>query len=197
MMTVTPGMMFLVVGPSGAGKDSLIEGARQRLADDPMPIIFPQRTVTRPLEAVGEDHHSVTHCEFDELVSSGAFCLHWRAHGHGYGIPGVIAHQVDNGINAVINVSRTVITDARLRFSRLRIVNVTAPPRILAQRLASRGREDADQIRSRLERANASLPGGPDVVTLDNGDDLDTGITRFVAILAEAAGDRPYPPAKG
>ena len=64
------GNFFFVVGPSGAGKDSLIDGARQQL--DPAQFIFAKRTITRPADSGGEAHQACTQSEFDQLSSTHA-----------------------------------------------------------------------------------------------------------------------------
>ena len=136
-------MLVLVVGPSGAGKDTLLDAARQALADDPR-FSFVRRVITRPADAGGEAHESVT----EEHFAARDFALQWQAHGLRYGIP---ADAIKAGAVAVANVSRTVIADAARRFP-VRVIEVTAPPDILAARLASRGREDAADVATRLAR---------------------------------------------
>src|SRR3954452_5276441 len=127
-------MLVLVVGPSGAGKDTLLDAARQALADDTR-FRFVRRVITRPADAGGEAHEAVTEAEF----AARDFALQWQAHGLRYGIP---AEAIEERVVAVANVSRTVIAEAARRF-RVRVIEVTAPPDVLASRLASRGREDA------------------------------------------------------
>ncbi len=83
-MSLAP--LILVVGPSGAGKDALIDGARQRLTATGA-FYLTRRVVTRPLSAGGEDHESVTAERFREMQAAGAFLLSWNAHGLAYGIP--------------------------------------------------------------------------------------------------------------
>jgi phosphonate metabolism protein PhnN/1,5-bisphosphokinase (PRPP-forming) len=120
-------MLVLVVGPSGAGKDTLLEAARQALADDPR-FRFVRRVITRPAEAGGEAHEAVTETEF----ATRDFALQWQAHGLRYGIP---ADAIGDAIITVANVSRLVIAEAAQRFP-IRVIEVTAAPEILAVRLA-------------------------------------------------------------
>lgn len=174
--------LILVVGPSGAGKDSLMDGACARLAAQGR-FHFARRVVTRPADAGAEDHDSVTPGQFARMDAAGAFLLSWAAHGLGYGVLRSVDDQRHNGVAVVANVSRQVVDHARCRHAPVGVVVVTAPPAILAQRLASRGREDAEDIRHRLERAATPLPEGEDVVVVANDTNLSVGIDRFVAAL--------------
>ncbi|WP_207482682.1 phosphonate metabolism protein/1,5-bisphosphokinase (PRPP-forming) PhnN [Arenibaculum pallidiluteum] len=176
------GLLFLVVGPSGVGKDSLIDGARRRLAGDPR-IVMPARVVTRPAGAGGEDHLAMSEAAFAAAEAQGAFCLSWRAHGLAYGIPASAAEALAAGRSVVANVSRAVIPEARRRLAPLRVVAVTAPAEILAARLHARAREDAAAIAARLARADAGAIDGPDVLVLRNAGSLEDGISRFTALL--------------
>lgn len=175
------GPLILVVGPSGAGKDSLIEGARRTLADDPG-IHFVRRTVTR-LASADEDHDTLSMAEFAAAERAGAFLLSWRAHGLAYGIPGVVEDYRRRAVAVVANASRAVVDQARLRWPPVRIVAVTAPVEVLAQRLRQRGREDGDAAAGRLAQAAITLPTGPDVVTVTNSGTLDEGRAAFVVAL--------------
>ena len=152
------GVLVLVVGPSGAGKDTLLQAARQTLADDPR-FRFVRRVITRPADAGGEAHEAVTEAEF----ATRDFALQWQAHGLRYGIP---ADAIAGGVVAVANVSRTVIADAVLNFP-VRVIEVTAPPDILMERLASRGREAAADIATRLARS-VTVPDHVSVETVLN-----------------------------
>ncbi|MDX6748671.1 phosphonate metabolism protein/1,5-bisphosphokinase (PRPP-forming) PhnN [Geminicoccaceae bacterium 1502E] len=178
------GVLFLVVGPSGAGKDSVIDGARRQLAET-RSIEFPRRFVTRPAEAGGEDHLPLCDETFARMEAAGAFALSWRAHGLAYGVPASIAQDLATGRSVVVNVSRAVIDEARRLFQPLRVLVVTAPPAVLAARLASRGREDAADIEARLARGGRYELAGSDVVTLINDGPLETAIERCVALLRE------------
>jgi len=174
------GLLVLVVGPSGAGKDTLIGYCRERLCGDPA-VVFPRRVVTRQ-ESAHEDHHTVDHADFDKEVACGAYALHWRAHGLGYGVPASIHDDLARGRCVVVNVSRTVVAEARLRFRPLRIALVTAPPEVLAARLAARGRESAADVDSRIARAPASVVG-EDVVVIDNSGFVEEAGDRLLAVI--------------
>lgn len=169
-------MLVLVVGPSGAGKDTLLDAARRALAGDTR-VRFVRRVITRPADAGGEDHESVTDAEF--LARD--FALHWQAHGLRYGIPTDIADDLANGRIVVANVSRAIIADAARRFP-ARAIEVTAPPSILAARLAARGREAAADTATRLAR-NMAIPHDVPLSIVVNDGTIDQGAERFVAAL--------------
>jgi len=173
-------MLVLVVGPSGAGKDTLLEGARTVLAGDAR-FRFVRRVITRPAEAGGETHEAVTEAVF----AARAFALSWGAHGLRYGIPLDIAADLAAGRVVVANVSRNIIAEAAERFP-VRVIEVTAPRAVLASRLAARGRETAADIAGRLARSVA-LPAGVPVDVVMNDAGVTDGITRFVATLIRAA----------
>ena len=174
-------MLICVVGPSGAGKDTLLDAARQALADDHR-FHFVRRVITRPAGAGGEAHEAVTEAEFAQRN----FALQWQAHGLSYGIP---AAAINDVAAVVASLSRTVIADAASRFP-VHIIEVTAPPEILAKRLASRRREGPAEIAERLART-VPLPPDIPVDTVVNDGSLELGITRFLDALNRAVSDAP------
>lgn len=179
-------MLVPVVGPSGAGKDTLMAGARAALEGDAR-FLFARRCITRPAEAGGEDHSPMTEPDFEALREAGGFALWWRAHGLLYGIPVAVARALEEGRVVVANLSRTVLAEAASRYP-LRILNITAPLPVLAARLAARGREDAADIAARLAR-EAALPPGLPVETVMNDSTVAEGTARVLAALNRAAAD--------
>jgi ribose 1,5-bisphosphokinase len=176
------GVLILVVGPSGAGKDTLIGGAAEALRDDPR-FVFPRRIITRPQDAGGEPHIAQSPEAFAEAEKAGAFALSWRAHDLAYGIPGSIRADLRAGRHVVVNVSRSVIDQARQRFPGVQVIAVSVPREVLAQRLTARGREDAADIARRLERAQGFRLEGSDIHALGNDGPLEQGNARMVALL--------------
>jgi len=179
------GHLVLVVGPSGAGKDSLIDAARRALAGHPQ-FDFPHRIITRPSDPGSEEHATLSEAEFARQRDAGAFFLSWGAHGLHYALPGAIADALAHGRTVVANVSRAVIEEARRKHPATTVVVVTAPPAVLAERLKARGREDAAAVEGRLARA-AAEPDGPGVVTLMNDGPLEVAVERFLQVLKAPA----------
>ncbi len=191
-------MLVPVVGPSGAGKDTLMEAARERLARDTR-FVFARRHITRPAEAGGEDHLPLSVVEFRRMQQEGGFALWWEAHGLLYGIPAAMEVAMAEGRVVVANLSRTVLAEAASRYP-MRILNITAPLPVLAARLAARGRESADDIAARLAR-EAALPASLPVDTVLNDGTVEQGVARVLDALNRAAADarpagraRPAPP---
>lgn len=181
------GVFVAVVGPSGAGKDSLIAAARAALAGDPR-FLFVRRVVTRPAEAELEDHGSLSEAGFAEAAARGSFAAVWRAHGLSYGIPARARDHVRAGGVAVANCSRAALGEIANAFPALEIVLVTAEPAVLAARLAGRGRESAADIEERLRRQVEDFPGRERAVLIDNGGRLEDAAARFIAVLRGFAG---------
>ena len=178
-------MLVLVVGPSGVGKDTLIAYCRSRLTGDEG-FVFARRAVTRPAGDSSEDHDAMSEEVFQRNAADGDFAIHWRAHGLGYGLPASVEDDLALGRTVVVNVSRSVIEDARRRYRRVTIVSVTAPRNILAGRLHGRGREAGDDIDQRLARAETLYVGGSDVVHLDNSGPIEHAGEAMLRILRKS-----------
>lgn len=178
------GRLFAVVGPSGAGKDTLIAAAKAARPD----LFVARRVITRPTSAGGEDFVGVDAARFAQMQAAGAFALVWRAHGLSYGIPADILTARAEGRDVVFNGSRAALPLALARFADLRVILVTAPPAVLAQRLAGRGRETAEDIARRLTRAGFALPEGIAAIEVQNGGTLAEGVANFLAALQPPSG---------
>ena len=182
---IGPGRLVLVVGPSGAGKDTLIAGARAACAGDPS-VVFPQRVVTRP-PSEAEHHETVSAELFAQRVADGAFALWWDAHGNRYGISSAIDDDIRSGRTVVCNVSRTIIGYARRRYASVVTVLVTAPPSVLQQRLAARARpSDGDPARRMARTAELNRSEEADVVIKNVGRSA-VGIRRLVAAIRDSS----------
>ena len=177
-------VLFLVVGPSGVGKDSLIDGAKAALEGNPR-FVFPRRTITRAADAGGEVHHTISESDFETEEVAGSFALSWRAHGLAYGILKTIVDDLAADRSVIVNVSRSILDQARQNFPSLRVISIRASEPVLAKRLAERDREGEADIRERLDRAKAYDVTGSDVIELVNDETVKIAVERFVAILRE------------
>ena len=181
---IGPGRLVLVVGPSGAGKDTLIDLARAAFHDDPW-VVFPRRVVTRA--AAGEPHDTMDVQTFERAARAGAFALTWNAHDLRYGIPSDIDADIRAGRTVVCNVSRAIVAQARERYAEVRVVLVTAPAEILAARLASRGRGSDGDLAKRLARGDAFANFAADCVIENVGVPEDCAAAFMSAIGAAAS----------
>jgi ribose 1,5-bisphosphokinase len=163
---IGPGRVVLVVGPSGAGKDTVLREVRNRLAGDAR-FVFPRRIVTREANAA-EDHDTVTPAAFDAQLERGAFALHWQAHGLSYGIPASMDEAVRRGATVVFNASRGVVPVVRARYRNAAVVLIDAPLGIRAERLAARDRESSAEVAARLERVAAGFSAEDSDLVIDN-----------------------------
>lgn len=168
-MSVRPppaeGTFVAVVGPSGAGKDSLIAYARQRMDGR---VFFPRRFITRAPGDPSEHHISVSEDEYARAAERGDFALRWSAHDTHYALPRSIDAQLRGDGVVVANISRTVIALAHARFSRVVTVFVSVSIDVQRHRLQARARENTDQITARLSRTEALPTTATRLILIDN-----------------------------
>lgn len=174
-----PGRLIAVVGPSGVGKDSLIDGISRQLPT----LSVVRRFVTRAPGLGGENYMSVTEPEYHRLVHEGAFCLHWSAHGLYYGVPTKVLENVRTGDHSVVNLSRSVLTAAAEVFPTLKVLYLTAKPETRAKRLKMRGRESDSGISRRLAASEKPLPDELDIATINNDGLLSEAVNAAVVAL--------------
>lgn len=162
---IGPGRLVLVVGPSGAGKDTLLGLAKAACADD-RDIVFARRIVTREA-SVFEDNEQVSLEAFRQALAQEAYAMHWEAHGHCYALPRAIDDDIRAGHTLIANVSRTVIGAARRAYADVAVVSITAPPQVLAERLAMRARGSDGKIEQRLGRTVDDAASAPDFTIMN------------------------------
>jgi ribose 1,5-bisphosphokinase len=181
---IGPGRLILVVGPSGAGKDTLLGLVKAACADDPN-IVFPRRVITREA-SVSEDNEEVSRDAFRQALARNEYAVHWEAHSHCYALSRTIDDELRAGRTVIANVSRTVVAAMRRAYADVVVISITAPSQVLAERLAMRGRSSDGNIEHRLGRTVDDISAAPDV-TIVNVDSAEYHARQFVRIIK---GDR-------
>lgn len=175
--------LIYVMGPSGAGKDSLLSATKTLLQG--APVAFVRRYITRPA-ARGEWHIPVSEERFAHLEEDGAFSLTWHSHGLFYGIPASAGLALANGITLVVNGSREALGRAFSCYPTLVPVLVDVKLDVLRTRLEGRGRESGAALEERLARASMPLPqvpGMPTPLRIDNSGSLNDAAATFAKMV--------------
>lgn len=177
------GRLFYVIGPSGSGKDSLMNYAREKLVTHRR-IVFAHRYITRPPELAGENHIYFNKTEFVAKEQQGFFAMQWNSHGWYYGIGKEINLWQAQGFDVVINGSREYLDIALAKEPGIRIVLIKTATPVLRERLKKRQRESAAEIELRLKRADLfNRIDHPNVMVLSNDGALDKAGEAFCALL--------------
>jgi len=177
---IGPGRLVAVVGPSGAGKDTLIAGARAAFRDEKA-VVFPRRVITRP-PTDSEDNGTLKDAAFDRAVENGLFAFWWQAHGLKYGIPRIIEDDIRAGRVIVCNVSRAIVNELRTKYACVEVVLVTAPADVLATRLVGRARESDRLIMQRIKRRIPLADLAADH-TIENTGTVESAVDTLLAVI--------------
>jgi ribose 1,5-bisphosphokinase len=178
--------IIYVMGPSGAGKDSVLRYARKRVGGR-HPVVFAHRYITRPPTPDDENHIALSETEFDLRHARGLFAMSWTAHGLRYGIGAEIAPWREAGLVVVVSGSRDHFQQALGSAADVIPVVVTANPVTIAARLAARGREDERAIAARLGRGKAFSISHEALVTIDNSGPVERAGEQLTELLIAAA----------
>ncbi|MEL5299784.1 ribose 1,5-bisphosphokinase [Serratia nevei] len=174
--------LIYLMGPSGAGKDSLLAALR---ADADRAPLVAHRYITRPADAGCENHIALSEPEFLRRRAKGLFALDWQAHQQRYAFGIEVDLWLLQGIDVAVNGSRAHLPQAQQRYgAQLLPVCLQVSAAVLRRRLQDRGRESAEQIEQRLARAaeyQQILPAGCRV--LHNDGPLDDTLAALLALL--------------
>lgn len=180
--------IIYVMGPSGAGKDTILRRARAMLSPRDR-VAFAHRYITRTSDPSRENNVELSAAEFEVRRDAGLFAFDWHAHGYSYGVGVEIEDWRDKGFTVVVSGSRAHFAGLA-RSPALVPVVITAREDALAQRLAARGQESPDAILERLRR-RPEPPADVGMTVIDNSSSPEVATADFVALLRTPPG---WPP---
>jgi guanylate kinase len=183
--------VFVITGPSGVGKGTLIRGLLARLPELELSVSATTRA-PRAGEQDAIDYHFLTDEQFDERIKKGHFVEHAAYSGRRYGtLRTELQHRLDHGIPVVLEIE---VQGARqVRSAMPEAVQVfIAPPssEALKARLIGRGTDTPDQVAKRLETAERELEAQPEFAHVIVNDRLEQAIDELVAIVRSELSDR-------
>lgn len=179
------GTLFLLIGNSGAGKDSLIQWVLQAWPPEKARLYVPTRVITRPPSPETEGFESISEEEFHQMTDSGAFSLQWQSYGNYYGVPKEIEAKLAKGHPVLVNVSRQIVDATRKRFPKVKVIFVKVPFIITEERIRARGREKKACLKERIERAKKNPEFSTADFVIDNSGSIEIAGKRLLGILIE------------
>jgi len=183
-MSATETKVFVITGPSGVGKGSLISRLRSQVPEIELSVSATTRT-PRQGEAAGIDYHFLSPEDFERRVEEGEFLEHARYSGNRYGtLRSEVEGRLAAGHPVVLEIE---VQGARqIRTTMPEAVQVfIAPPGIesLRQRLESRGTDEQSAIEARLKVAVEELAAQGEFPHQVVNDDLDRAAGELEAIV--------------
>ena len=179
------GRLFFFVGPSGAGKDTLLQWVQTRIPER-AGLVFAQRTITRPQQP-GDLHEAVDHNTFWRLAAAGQFAMTWEVNGVCYGVRRSIEAALKAGRDVVINGSREYVPQLQRRFPQAQVIWLDADEALLRDRITARGRESGPALLRRISRAAEFVPpeDSSQVIRIDNSGQLEVAGHQILNLLAK------------
>ncbi len=177
-----PGILILVVGNSGSGKDSIISEVVKNFPSNLKEIHLARRYITRPVSKT-EDNIAITPKLFKEMSFQEKFALEWHIYDLDYGIPIDIDDWLKRGHIVIVNVSRTIVKKARSIYRNILVIFINVPFDITLKRVKERARESGKLLHDRIQRAkeNQNFPDADFIV--DNSGELEIAINQFLSYL--------------
>ena len=184
-MPSVPAGVFVITGPSGVGKGTLIRGLMERLGELELSVSATTRA-PRPGERDGVDYHFLAGEEFERRVGAGEFVEHADYAGRRYGtLRSELERRVRAGVPVVLEIE---VQGARqVRAAMPEAVQVfIAPPSLeaLRTRLVGRGTDDPQEVERRLRVAEQELAAQPEFAHVVVNDRLEDALELLTAIVA-------------
>jgi guanylate kinase len=181
--------VFVITGPSGVGKGTLIRGLRERVPELALSVSATTRA-PRPGEREGVDYHFLTPAEFEIRVAAGEFVEHATYSGNRYGtLRSELERHLDRGVPVVLEIEvqgarqiRTAMPEA------VQVFIVPPSDEALRARLVGRGTDSAEQVDARMRTAQRELAARDEFAHVVVNDRLERATDELVAIVRSALG---------
>jgi guanylate kinase len=181
--------VFVITGPSGVGKGTLIRGLMERLPQLELSVSATTRR-PRPGETEGVDYHFLSPEEFERRIEAGDFVEHADYAGRRYGtLRSELDRRVGAGVPVVLEIE---VQGARqVREAMPEAVQVfIAPPSLqaLRERLTGRGTDEEGEVQRRLEVAEQELAAQPEFEHVVANDRLQVALDELTSIVSQELG---------
>jgi guanylate kinase len=179
--------VFVITGPSGVGKGTLIRGLMERVPKLELSVSATTRA-PRAGENDGVDYHFLTRQEFDQAVAAGQFVEHADYAGRSYGtLRSELEDRVKAGIPVVLEIEVQGARQVRAAMPEAIQVFI-APPSLpaLRTRLVGRGTDDQVEVERRLHVAEQELTAQPEFGHVVVNDRLDEALDRLTGIVNDS-----------
>jgi guanylate kinase len=179
--------VFVITGPSGVGKGTLIRGLLERMPELEVSVSATTRP-PRPGERDGVDYHFLIPEEFEERVEAGDFVEHAMYSGNRYGtLRSELERRLADGAGVVLEIEVQGARQVRAAIPEAVAVFIAPPSRgALRARLIGRGTDSPEQVDQRLRTAERELEAQPEFVHVVVNDRLETATEELISIVRGA-----------
>lgn len=176
--------VFVITGPSGVGKGTLIRGLLEQVPQLEMSVSATTRP-PRPGEEDGIDYHFLTQEEFRGRVDAGDFLEHATYSGNRYGtLRSEVQRRVDQGSPVVLEIEVQGARQVRETMPEAVAVFIAPPSsEALRARLIGRGTDTPDQVDARMQTAERELEAQPEFPHVIVNDRLEQATAELAAIV--------------
>lgn len=183
-MSKEKGRLFVLTGPSGAGKGTIIAETMKERENLFLSVSATTRA-PRPGEQDGIHYYFLTREEFEKKIQQGAFLEHAEYVGNCYGtLEAPVNEKMDAGIDVILEIELQGAEKVHERRPDAVMVFIAPPSfEVLAQRLRGRGTENEETVLKRLETAKKELASVKEFDYLVVNDDLKQAREELLAIL--------------
>lgn len=180
------GSLFIVSGPSGVGKGTLVAAALKALPNLALSVSATTRP-PRPGDVEGVDYYFKTEEEFDQLIQNGGFVEWAEVHGRRYGtLTSEVNKALGEGKDLILEIDPQGFMQVKSHMSEVVSIFI-APPSLeeLKRRLKQRGTEDDQSISQRLKTAEIEIQAKDSYNVVIINDDLEKALQELVSLITQ------------